>query len=220
MKNYNNFIITLGISCLMIFSLSCQRKITVPEKVLFQIRDVNKSFIPGSWYRIGSSEKVIINQATIIEFLPSTGRITFGATEAYDSISTEICGERCRISSMLIVLDDLESHPCSQGQRLNGSAKKLVNSDLLKYRDGLTIGAPWLTVTTNSRLYNNCFLVDQNGFSDVHFLFDTGRGLSMRVKKKKRNSDSQVNVVLVEDGMMGEHCIDWYSNTPPAPVGN
>lgn len=219
MKKPNLYCFKWAIGLLFFMNLSCNNKIAVPEKVAIRVMDMNGSFVANAWYRLGNTERKMIDPSTAIEITPTTGLITFGAGDNYDSVSVQTCGEHCRVSSIEVLLDDSESNLCSVGQRVLGSARKIQDLDVLQYRDGLTISGTWRDVTTNNRLYNDCFLVDNAGFSDIHFLYDRDKGLSMRVKKKKRNSDSQVNVVLVEDGMVGDHCIDWTSSSLHTPSG-
>jgi hypothetical protein len=154
------------------------------------------------YYIINHGEKTYLSEPEVY-FPADTTLITIGA-DGYDEITFYAAPNGLHLVSLSVVLDhdSIGSQNCNTLDRslLSGYATNIFNTmpSSASYQDFQDVGTLPESVTPNMQYGPRCFLHDNGGFMTLNFLHTTPEFLTMRIKKKWKNSDSQVNVHLDE----------------------
>lgn len=194
------FVLTSGLSCLPLKKLIKPYKIKVSAKAGFTL--------DKPWYKINDKTLSYFPESNEIDINPNAGRISIGAFGC-DTIEYNVQPDRCWISSIEVVLGcDTLLKGCVNGSaKLKGTARRLDQTPRVLYSDrNYTVSSGWVQVSLRN-YFEECFLLDSNGFAALGLKYNSSKALTINVKKKKPNSDSSINVVLtdVDPGMVGQN---------------
>lgn len=172
-----------------------------------KIRDISGNIPDNLWYSVNNSSRILVNSGEINQIDLHYNVIAIGINDEEELSFTE-SPSSIFVNNMLIIIDDNESSVCTLNRiRINGTVIANDENEQISVRD-VTSGRPPTSIPANNS-YSNCYTPSPtDDCAEIEFYWGGHGSLGLKIKKKVKNSSSQINITLTDTEPM----------IPPNPV--
>ena len=187
-------IVIAAIIVILNYLLGGREKTSIPNLLFprIQIANANQSILNGLWYSINNGKEIPIPYGVIEGISLDSNIINIGFDKTIELSFTEM-PNNCYIESMEIILSDDDYDSCDiNTMRLNGNIQTTQNNSSIQVRDVIS---QQNSRTINNNIYSDCYNISID-YAIIDFTWLGVGSVGLKVKKRKPNSETQINVVL------------------------